>query len=70
MATDRVLLKVVFATRSMQQAFLAAARHLRNDSEYKDVYVRPSLTREQRDAEYKLRQECRRRRDAGEKVHI
>jgi hypothetical protein len=34
------------------------------------VYVRPSLTREQRDAEYQLRQECRRRRDAGEQVHI
>ncbi|KAH7712409.1 hypothetical protein AAVH_20251 [Aphelenchoides avenae] len=64
------LLKVVLATRSMQRAFLAAARHLRLDPDFKDVFVRPSLTREQRDAEFRLREECRRRRDAGEKVHI
>ncbi|KAH7726046.1 hypothetical protein AAVH_06489 [Aphelenchoides avenae] len=45
------LLKVVLATRSMQRAFLAAARHLRLDPDFKDVFVRPSLTHEQRDAE-------------------
>ncbi|KAH7696255.1 RNA-directed DNA polymerase from mobile element jockey-like protein [Aphelenchoides avenae] len=60
----------VFATRSMQRAVLSASRHLRNDPQYEAVYVRPSLTAEQREAEYKLRQECRRRREAGENVRI
>ncbi|KAH7716355.1 RNA-directed DNA polymerase from mobile element jockey-like protein [Aphelenchoides avenae] len=64
------LLKVVLATRSMQRAVLSASRHLRNDPQYEAVYVRPSLTAEQREAEYKLRQECRRRREAGENVRI
>ncbi|KAH7705616.1 hypothetical protein AAVH_27168 [Aphelenchoides avenae] len=64
------LLKVVLATRSAQRDFLAAARHLRLDPDFKDVFVRPSPTREQRVAEFRLREKCRRRRDASEKVHI
>lgn len=64
------LLKVVLATRSMQRAVLSASRHLRNDHQYANVFVRPSLTKEQRDAEYQLRKECRRRREAGERVQI
>ncbi|KAH7718668.1 hypothetical protein AAVH_13896 [Aphelenchoides avenae] len=64
------LLKVVFATRSMQRAVLSASRHLRNDSQYAEVYVRPSLTKEQRDAEFQLREECRKRRAQGKQCWI
>ncbi|KAH7711587.1 hypothetical protein AAVH_21105 [Aphelenchoides avenae] len=64
------LLKVVFATRSMQRAVLSASRHLRNDPQYAEVYVRPSLTKEQRDAEFQLREECRKRRAQGKQCWI
>ncbi|KAH7706336.1 hypothetical protein AAVH_26440 [Aphelenchoides avenae] len=66
------LLKVVFAARSMQRGVLAASRHLRMaaDGQYTDVYVRPSLTKEQRDAEFKLREECRRLRAQGHRCSI
>jgi hypothetical protein len=64
------LLKVVFATRSMQRAVLSASRHLRSDPQYAEVYVRPSLTKEQRDAEFQLREECRRLRAQGHRCSI
>jgi hypothetical protein len=64
------LLKVVFATRSMQRSVLSAARHLRSDQQYQDVYVRPSLTKQQRDDEYKLRVECRKLREQGKQCSI
>ncbi|KAH7704869.1 hypothetical protein AAVH_27932 [Aphelenchoides avenae] len=64
------LLKVVFATRSMQRSVLSAAKFLRGLPDYADVYVRPSLTPEERLREYNLRKECRARRELGEKSSL
>lgn len=57
------ILDVVLATCSMQRAFLADARHLRLGPDFKDVFVRFSLTCEQQDADFQLREKCRRRRE-------
>ncbi|EYC35377.1 hypothetical protein Y032_1071g3534 [Ancylostoma ceylanicum] len=51
------LLKVVFPTSTYQQALLRCARKLRNSVKFANVFIRPSLTREERNIGYALRQQ-------------
>ena len=59
--------KVVLPSSNHQRAFLSSSRSVR---ERFHAFLRPSLTAAEREAEYNLRQERRRRVAAGEVVSI
>uniref|UniRef100_A0A914CVL9 Uncharacterized protein n=1 Tax=Acrobeloides nanus TaxID=290746 RepID=A0A914CVL9_9BILA len=61
------LLKVVFATRRQQNAVMASAKKLLSNNDYQKVYIRPSLTYEQRIEQKALLKELHERRNKGEK---
>lgn len=64
------LLKIIFATSSQQRSILRDSRILRDSTTFRGVFVRPSLTKQQRDEEFNLRQELRKLRDNGERVML
>ena len=64
------LLKIIFPGRSHQRDFLAKAREIRKNPTFAKVFIRPSLSAEQRKAEFLLREEKRRRVKNGENVVI
>lgn len=68
------LLKVVFATRRSQREvlskFSSMARELKQDFQFKNLFIRRSMTAEEREQDKQLRDEAKRRRDAGEKCWI
>lgn len=64
------LIKVVLGNSGQQRAILAAARKLKNSVEFKGVFLRPSMTKEERDEDYALRRELAERRRNGENVRI
>ena len=64
------LLKLMFPGRSHQRDFLAKSREIRKDPSFAKIFIRPSLSKEQRNAEYKLRKEKRDRVSKGENVVI
>ncbi|KIH43129.1 hypothetical protein ANCDUO_26872 [Ancylostoma duodenale] len=53
------LLKLVLPTSTYQQLLLRAARKLRNSIKFQNVFIRPSLTQEERKMGYALRQQRR-----------
>lgn len=63
-------LKVILPTRGQQRQVLAAAKKLHKLERFKDIFIRPSLTYEQRQLQWKLVQELRERRSKGEKLTI
>ena len=64
------LLKVVCATAEFKRSLLLKAKSLRENTEYKHVYVNPDLTPSQQAQNKQLREELRRRRNLGEEVII
>ena len=63
------LLIITFESLEAKRAVFKTARRLRLSKipGHKDVFISPDLTRNQRQAEYKLRLEIKRRREEGEK---
>lgn len=64
------LLKVVLGSSKHQQSLLRGCGKLKTSPNFGGVFVRPSLTKEQRQEDFVLRTELRRRRALGEKVRI
>ncbi|EYC26775.1 hypothetical protein Y032_0010g956 [Ancylostoma ceylanicum] len=58
------LLKIVFPATVFQRTALRNARHLRNSAKFRNVYVRPSLTAEERRIAFALRQQRRHLRES------
>jgi hypothetical protein len=54
------LLKVVLPSSTLQRFVLSKSRLLKDSNDFSDLQIRPSLTREQRQAEFELRKEKRR----------
>lgn len=66
--TERAnLVKVQMKTKKARRTALINAKKLKEDEVYKNVYVKPDLTYEQRQQEATLRQELRDRKEEGEK---
>ena len=66
--TERgALVKVQMKNKSSKRTALSNAKDLRNDEVYRNVYLKPDLTYQQRRKEAELRQEVRRRKENGEK---
>lgn len=64
------LTKVILANTKQQKAVIMAAKKLKSSAEFRGVFIRPSLTKAERDEDYVLRKECRERRMNGERVRI
>jgi len=64
------LLRFKCKTEDKKRSFLSAARNLRSSPDYKNVFVNPDETFVQRKRGREMRQELRRRREAGERVII
>jgi hypothetical protein len=64
------LLKVVLDSASLQRLLLGKSRLLKQVEQFKTIHVRPSLTREQRRAEFELREEKRRRMAADPRLDL
>jgi hypothetical protein len=65
------LLKLVLSTSRQQWAVLKASKNLRGSTNFNETYIRPSLTKEQRKLDFKLRQAVKKLRGQGmQKVHI
>jgi hypothetical protein len=64
------LLKAVLPSSTIQRQLLRNSRKLASFPAHKNTFIRPSLTKQQRDNEYNLRKEMRERRQLGEKVKI
>ena len=62
-------IKVTLPDRDMKQQIFKGCRNLK-DSAYKNISVQNDLTAEEREANYKLRQELRLRKEKGEDVCI
>lgn len=62
------LLKVIFPSRTLQRQFLANSRKIR--SSFPSVFVRPSLTEEERAEAFRLRQEKRQLTQDTGKLHV
>lgn len=62
------LLKVMFHTRSAQSTFLAKSRSL--SSHFPNVFIRPSLTKIEREEAFQLREQMRSMRKEGKDVVI
>ena len=61
------LVKVQLKTKQARRLVLANAKKLKDDEVYKDVYLKPDLTFEQRKKDAILRGELKQRKDRGEK---
>ncbi|KAG5639892.1 hypothetical protein DXG03_002563 [Asterophora parasitica] len=61
------LLKVVLPRASSQKALLMRAKKLAEIPEFKNLRIRPSLSSAEREQQFQLRQEKRKRNDAGGK---
>lgn len=59
--TKKRLIKVVMPTSFFQTAALRNAKLLKQSVSFSKLFIRPSLTKEQREADFLLRQECRRK---------
>lgn len=68
-ATPRPV-KILFPCRSAQASFLRAARSIRSSAHYPQVFVRPSLTKQQRKEAFDLRVKRREMVKAGQDVVI
>ena len=64
------LLKVVLVSHSHQKNILRKAKNLRENKQFENVYIRPSLTPEQQKNEYDLRQELRALKSIGKNARI
>lgn len=64
------LLKVVLPNSSTQRLLLKRSKQLSASQQHSKIYIRPSLTKEQRDSEFLLRKTLREKRALGEKVRI
>ena len=64
------LLKVVLATTSQQRNLISNARKLKTSTQFPRTFVRPSLTPDQQQREFQLRQELRGLRKDGKKALI
>lgn len=51
------LLKLIFPTKRHQPLFVSKRASLRRDSQFKGINIRPSLTREQKERQYLLKEE-------------
>ena len=59
-------LLVTVADNAIRRQILRNAKHLCHSNTYKRVFISPDLTLQEREANKQLRQELRRRKDAGE----
>lgn len=57
------LVKVVFSTSQQQKQVLRNAKKLKNSIQFKKIFLRPSLTLEQRQRESQLWEECKKLRE-------
>lgn len=64
------LLKVILQTSGQQREVVRNAWKMKDSARFRGIFLRPSLTKEQRDSEYNLRMELRRRRENGERVRL
>ena len=64
------LLKVILPDIETKQIILKKAKDLRNVSTCKNVFINPDLTPFQQKIQKDLREELKRRRDAGDRVKI
>lgn len=64
------LTKVILGTSGQQHGVIGAAKKLKNTVKFKGVFLRPSMTKEERDEDAKLRKELGQRRQNGERVYI
>lgn len=64
------LLKVIFQTTGQQREMVKSARQIKDSAIFKGVFIRPSLTAEQRKIEFELREELKSRRANGESVGL
>lgn len=66
------LLKVVFGNSGQQRSVLKAAKQLKQNSAFSGVFIRPSLTKEQRKEDYEIRQKVKKMREdnPGKMVRI
>uniref|UniRef100_A0A914CSL1 Uncharacterized protein n=1 Tax=Acrobeloides nanus TaxID=290746 RepID=A0A914CSL1_9BILA len=65
------LLKVVLAASFQQRNVLSNAKKLKDSASYSKIFIRPSLTAEERKLDYEIRQAAKKLREAGHrKVHI
>lgn len=62
------LVKIVFPTSYFQSDCLKKAKNLKSSNNFKRVFIRPSMTREQREADYLLRQRLRAANEEGKKT--
>ena len=60
-------MKVQLKTKQARRLVLANAKRLKDDEVYKDVYLKPDLTFEQRKKDATLRGELKQRKDRGGK---
>jgi len=60
------LLRVTLTENVIRRQILRNARHLRNSNAHKNVLVSPDLTLQEREANKRLSQELKRRKDAGD----
>lgn len=60
-------IKVVMPTTYHQRLILSRSKSLRNISDFSGVYLRPSMTKEERQHDYELRKECR---DKNSKLNV
>ena len=61
-ATRSRLIKIVMATSSQQRVSLQQSKNLKGNNSYKGIFIRPSLTRDQREHESKLWNELKKKR--------
>ena len=65
------LLKVVLATSYQQKNALIKSKELKKNLDYGNVFIRPSMNREERQLDFELRQAVKKLKDRGEvRVHI
>lgn len=58
------LLKVVLPASHIQRIVMKQSKQLKM-SNFKNIFIRPSLTKKQRDADFRLREECRTKNKAA-----
>ncbi len=64
------LLKIELSSTHVRSVVVKNAKNLRNDTDFKDIYVNPSRPKEERIKIAKLQQELARRRAEGERLYL
>lgn len=64
------LIKLIFPASIHQRQAIQGQKNFRHDPQHTNIYIRPSLTPEQRKAEAELRKECRELNKDGAKFKI